>query len=248
MSRPVCPALERTQSGFLCAYSQKPVNPFQWYCLTDYIECPIYVQYVKSRGAVKPEAKPTQTIQPLQTQTTVPVRVEQRVSEPEDELLSAVEAILGRFEEGVKSLGDKWRDYEGSVQETRRNWEREKMKLRQYLMVLQDMVTKYNEELREVELRRSMGLLDEDTFNQLRESLSRRLSGISERIKTLSARFQGVDSEVGQHFRRVVSTSVTPEVSKLRLSLTKLEEMYREGKVSREVYEKLKAELERVIA
>jgi len=243
VSRPVCPALERTQGGFLCAYSQKPVNPFQWYCLTDYIECPIYVQYVKSRGTVKPEVKPTQVIQPLQTTH----RVEQRPPEPEEELLMAAESIVARFEESIKSLGNKWRDYEGSVQETRRVWEREKMKLRQYLTVLQGMISRYNEELREVSLRRNMGLIDEETFNQLRESINKKLSDVSSRVKELSERFQAVESEVSQHFRRVVSTSITPEVSKLKLSLAKLEEMYREGKVGKEIYEKLKAELERVV-
>lgn len=34
----------------------------------------------------------------------------------------------------------------------------------------------------------------------------------------------------------------------MKLSLAKLEEMYRDGKISKEVYEKLKAEIEGVIS
>ncbi len=59
MSRAVCPGLERTASGYVCTYAQRPINPFQWYCFGDYFECPIYVQYMRTKGAqVKAETKP----------------------------------------------------------------------------------------------------------------------------------------------------------------------------------------------
>jgi hypothetical protein len=45
----------------------------------------------------------------------------------------------------------------------------------------------------------------------------------------------------------VLSTSTSAEVISLKLSLSKLEELLKEGKISRETYEKLKKELEELL-
>lgn len=42
---PVCPYLQRTPQGYLCSLTQKPVNPLGWYCIFDYMNCPIYVSH-----------------------------------------------------------------------------------------------------------------------------------------------------------------------------------------------------------
>lgn len=260
MSRAVCPGLEKTATGYLCIYSQRPVNPHAWYCFGDYYECPIYIQYMKTKGVqVKPEAKPTQTIQPLQqtqqaqTQAAQPititatVRAETTTTNAEDELIRNSENLLGKFESNTKSLDDKWRDYENSVQNARQNWEIEKMKLRRYLSILERISAKYNEDLKEIEVRKNMGLINEDTYNKLKDTVQKKLDKITDKLKELNSRYQNVDAQINQHYKRLLVTTVTPEASKLKLSLAKLEEMYKEGKISKDVYEKLKAEIEGVI-
>jgi len=260
MARAVCPGLERTASGYLCTYAQRSINPFQWYCFGDYYECPIYVQYMRSRGAqAKAETKPAQTIQPLQQQqtqqavtatatTTVVTTRTETTLEAEDELIRSSESIIARFEGNAKALNDKWKDYESSVQSTRQNWDTEKAKLRRYIMILERIRNKYGDDLKEVELRRSMGLIDDDTYNKLKDSIQRRFDKVDNKLKELNARYQEIENTINQHYRRLLLTTVTPEVSKLKLSLAKLEEMYRDGKISKEVYEKLKAEIEGVIS
>ena len=261
MSRAVCPGLERTASGYLCTYAQRPINPFQWYCFGDYFECPIYVQYMRTRGAqAKAEAKPSQTVQPLQQQAQQPqqaVTVVQAATtttrvevtgDAEDELIRSSESIISRFEGNAKTLNDKWKDYESSVQSTRQNWEIEKAKLRRYMVILERIRDKYTEDLKEVELRRNMGLINDDTYSKLKDNIQKKLDKISDKLKELNARYQEVESTINQHYKRLLMTTVTPEVSKLKLSLAKLEEMYRDGKISKEVYEKLKAEIEGVIS
>ncbi|WP_054850197.1 hypothetical protein [Vulcanisaeta sp. JCM 14467] len=258
MSRAVCPGLERTASGYMCMYAQRPINPFQWYCFGDYFECPIYVQYMKTKGVqAKAETKPSQTVQPLQQQaqqqtqqiattmqvTAVTTRVEV-TGDTEDELIRSSESIISRFEGSAKTLNDKWKDYENSVQSTRQSWEVEKARLRRYMVILERIRDKYTEDLKEVELRRSMGLINDDAYNKLRDSIQKKLDKISDKLKELNARYQEVESTINQHYKRLLMTTVTPEVSKLKLSLAKLEEMYRDGKISKEVYEKLKAEIE----
>ncbi len=261
MSRAVCPGLERTTSGYLCAYAQRPINPFQWYCFGDYFECPIYVQYMRTRGAqAKAEVKPSQTIQPLQQQaqqqqtqaavapaTAATAQIE-TAGDAEDELIRSSELIISKFESGAKALNDKWKDYENSVQSTRQNWEVEKAKLRRYMVILERIRDRYSEDLKEVELRRSMGLINDDTYNKLKDSIQRKLDKVGNKLKELNSRYQEVESTINQHYKRLLMTTVTPEISKLKLSLTKLEEMYRDGKISKEVYEKLRAEIEGVIS
>lgn len=242
MSRAVCPGLERTASGYVCTYAQRPINPFQWYCFGDYFECPIYVQYMKTRGGAqaKAETKPSQTVQPLQQQaqqqtqqvvTAAPVaataaRVE-IAGDAEDELIRSSESIISKFESNAKSLNDKWKDYENSVQSTRQSWEVEKAKLRRYMVILERIRNKYNEDLKEVELRRSMGLINDDTYNKLKDSIQKKLDRIGDKLKELNTRYQDVESTINQHYKRLLMTTVTPEISKLKLSLAKLEEMYR---------------------
>jgi hypothetical protein len=215
---------------------------------------------MRSRGAqAKAETKPAQTIQPLQQQqtqqavtatatTTVVTTRTETTLEAEDELIRSSESIIARFEGNAKALNDKWKDYESSVQSTRQNWDTEKAKLRRYIMILERIRNKYGDDLKEVELRRSMGLIDDDTYNKLKDSIQKRFDKVDNKLKELNARYQEIETTINQHYRRLLLTTVTPEVSKLKLSLAKLEEMYRDGKISKEVYEKLKAEIEGVIS
>jgi hypothetical protein len=215
---------------------------------------------MRSRGAqAKAETKPAQTIQPLQQQqtqqavtatatTTVVTTRTETTLEAEDELIRSSESIIARFEGNAKALNDKWKDYESSVQSTRQNWDTEKAKLRRYIMILERIRNKYGDDLKEVELRRSMGLIDDDTYNKLKDSIQKRFDKVDNKLKELNARYQEIENTINQHYRRLLLTTVTPEVSKLKLSLAKLEEMYRDGKISKEVYEKLKAEIEGVIS
>ncbi|MFB6470697.1 MAG: hypothetical protein TU36_005635 [Vulcanisaeta sp. AZ3] len=258
MGRPACPGLVRTPNGYICNYAQRSINPFQWYCFGDYYECPIYIQYMKSKSAqVKAEAKPTQSLQSLQQQqaqqtivmtTGITVAHAETPMDAEDELIRSSESILGKFEDNAKSLNDKWKDYESSVQSARQSWEIEKAKLRRYLLILERIQDRYSKDLKEVELRRSMGLMDDDTYNKLKSDIQKKLDNISNKLKELNAKYQELESTINQHYKRLLATTVTPEVSKLKLSLAKLEELYRDGKISKEMYEKLKAEIEEVIS
>lgn len=61
MSRlPICPYLQKNpQGGYTCSLAQRPVNPLGWYCVFDYAQCPIYMNYISriSLGERKAERK-----------------------------------------------------------------------------------------------------------------------------------------------------------------------------------------------
>ncbi len=244
MSRPTCPGLERRGNSYYCSYGGRPVNPFQWYCLGAYRECPIYVQ-ASREAQVKPELKPAHAIvQPIPQTPTTPATIE---GEMEDALVKSGEEIIARFEEAARVLNEKWSDYENSVKDAWKSWETERVKLRRLIAVLEKAKGKYEADLKEVELRKSMGLLSEDAYEKLKGSLSARLERLSAKLGELNSRIQQVENILSQHYKRLLTTTITPEAGRLRLSLARLEELYREGRISREVYERLRAELERVV-
>ncbi|OYT25998.1 MAG: hypothetical protein B6V02_02575 [Thermoprotei archaeon ex4572_64] len=262
MSRPVCPALRRTETGFICEYTGKPVNPFAWYCLLDYYTCPIYVAQVKEgkRVEAKAEIKPIEIEEKPEEKRIEVEEVEEKavekilekrelleLPEPEDAIIEHVSQMLSKFESGVKNLDSKWRDYEDSVNSVRYDWEKSKAVLSQYLTILERMISRFNIDLKEVELRRNSGILDESTYLKLKDDLNRKLEKLSVKYSELKSKFSEIDNVIYQHVKRVIITTPTPEVSRLRISLARLEDMYREGRVSKEVYIKLKSELERLL-
>ncbi|MFP3239740.1 MAG: ABC transporter ATP-binding protein [Caldivirga sp.] len=55
---PVCPYLQRTPQGYVCSITQRSVNPLGWYCVFDYMNCPIYIGHLSRMAGVKgPERK-----------------------------------------------------------------------------------------------------------------------------------------------------------------------------------------------
>ena len=59
-----CPLLTKVDNTFICKYLGKNVNPFMWYCLSDYFTCPHYIEY-RRRGGItetKPEEKPSEVV------------------------------------------------------------------------------------------------------------------------------------------------------------------------------------------
>ncbi|MGB9705958.1 MAG: hypothetical protein ACPL3C_10950, partial [Pyrobaculum sp.] len=66
-------------------------------------------------------------------------------------------------------------------------------------------------------------------------------------LDEVKSKYAALEEGLGAHFKRVLSTSTSAEVISLKLSLSKLEELLKEGKISRETYEKLKKELEELL-
>jgi len=122
----VCPVLRRGEAGFACGYTNKPIDPFSWYCIGNYTECPIFIRY--SREERRPAApKPEEAPKPLAE--VLPLAPERPEAEFEKAIKPVIDNVVLKYDDLVKKLDDAWKDYENNVVGARRQWEVEKMSL-----------------------------------------------------------------------------------------------------------------------
>ncbi len=238
----VCPALRRSEGGFVCGYTGKPVNPFDWYCIGNYAECPVYVRY----KAQQPAQQQTQQQEQAQVVQLAQVAAVERAEADFDKAIKpVVDNVVMKYDELLKKLDESWHSYESSVLSYKRQWEVEKLVLRRSLDLLSASIANYERALKELELKRD--LIPEDQYSKARQEIEEKLNGLKALLEDVERRYSSIEEVLGQHFKRVLSTSTNAEVINLRVSLGKLDELLKEGKISKEAYERLKKELEGVL-
>lgn len=236
----VCPALRRGEGGFICSYTNKAIDPFSWYCIGNYGECPIFIRFSREKTAPRPvEEQPKPVAEVLQLPSE---RVE---TEFEKAIKPVIDNIVLKYDDLVKKLDNMWREYENDVVNARKQWEVEKMSLLRAHELLGRTMGDYEKMLAQLELKREF--MSIDTYEGLRKELVEKLEALRSLSDEVKAKYTALEESLGSHFRRVLSTSTTAEVISLKLSLSKLDELLREGKISRETYEKLKKELEELL-
>lgn len=238
----VCPALRRVEGGFVCSYNNKPIDPFSWYCIGNYTECPIFIRF--SREVTRPAAPPPEAA-PKPLAEVLPLAAEKPSGEFERAIKPVIDNVILKFDDLVKKLDGAWKEYEENVVNIRRQWEVEKMSLLRSQELLSRTIADYEKNLAELELKRDF--LPPEAYEQLRRDLEEKLASLRALLDEVKAKYDALEESLGVHFRRVLSTSTSAEVISLKLSLSKLEELLQEGKISRETYERLKKELEELV-
>ncbi len=246
----VCPALRREGDMYICSFTNKPVNPYAWYCFLDYITCPIYIRH---RAAIetKPETQQVQTIESAEVKPveTKPVEVAVKPSrEYEDMIIEDLEKIIQDFENRVSELDRKWREYEEYVNNTRTQFDKQRILIEHHLELLKRIISMYELDLKELDYRKDLGILDDEQYSKLREEIENRLSKLRRVFDELYRRFEYISGGIISHVKKLLTVVPTPEVGKMRVILTRLDELLRDGKISREVYERLKRELESLLS
>ena len=244
----MCPGLVRREDGtFICSYANRPINPYAMSCFLDYITCPIYIRYraeARTRPPEKPEAKPVAEEKPA---------VEKPVTEPavmrefEDLVVEDLGGLLSTYENKVQELDMKWRDYEQSVLSTRSEFDKTRVLIEHHLELLKRTILMYELSLKELEYRRSIGMIDEEQYNKLREEITGRLDKLRKTFEEYANKFDNLIANLSAHIKRVLLLVPSPEVGKMRLVLARLDELLREGKITYEIYDKLKRELENIV-
>ncbi|MGC8597727.1 MAG: hypothetical protein ACP5NY_07420 [Thermocladium sp.] len=245
MGASTCPALKRGAGGFICGYTNKQVNPFNWYCLGDYYSCPVYI--AQSRAAPqlpqaekKPETKPE--VKPITVVTTTPV-----VTDPEDAIINSIQSLVEKLGGEVRNMEDRWREYESYTIKTKSYFDQSSPVISQYISLLESTLNRYRDELKEVELRKELGTIDSDAYAKLKEELGRKLDKLDNQLKDFKERYGDLSNRVMNHYRRIIMTSESPESAKIRMSLAKLDELLKNGKISKDVYDKLRGDLEKLV-
>lgn len=248
----ICPALKRSEQGYVCSLNNKPVNPFVWYCVGNYVECPIYVSNKDKlseppRGETQ-EAKVEQAPQPPE-HTIIPLSSapEVKAVDVDEGVTSFIDAVLSKYEDYVRSLDSEWSKYESDVIGGRKSWEVEKVRLMEHLSLINNTIEAYEKRLKELDVRRMLGTIPEEKYLELRDNIQAKIGKLSELSAAFSSRLRLVEEGLKAHMRRIVSTSTRPDAIGVRYALERLENLVMEGRISRELYEKLKAELEELV-
>ncbi len=249
----VCPALKRQGDTYICEYTGRPVNPYAWSCLLDYYTCPIYIRHqAAAKAAEKPEQRLVESAETT-TAASAAITAEAKPAEVttpreyEELIIDDLRRIISEYENKVQDLNEKWNTYEKSVNDTRLSFSKDRILIEHHLELLKRAIIMYETDLKELDYRRSVGLLDDEQYVKLRDEIESRLSKLKKEYEELSRRYGEVTSGISTHVRRLLTITPSLEVSKMRLVLARLDELLREGKISQEIYEKLKREIESLV-
>ncbi len=256
MSSPnICPGLRKDEKGkFYCAYAGgTEVDPAYMPCLSDYWECPYYISYKEREEELEKEVEVEEEHKEEIQETAFEEKALERVEEVPVEVPKE-EKIEERLTERLDEISSKavdlnrlWETYDKEARLLIDQWEEIKDELEKYLMSIQQSIDTYISELSKLDVKYKVGIIDEELYNELKSDLERKISEKRFLQDELIKKLNEAERLVMPHFKRVKVSEVKPEIAKLRIALSKLEQKYREGKVSEEVYLKLKGELENKI-
>jgi len=241
----VCPGLYKDARGkFYCKYAGgAEVDPAFMPCLMEYWDCPYYVQWTKREKAEREEVKPAPSVsEPV---TAPPqqllVSAEPLAGAPRyEELSSRLESLINRASE----LSRAWEEYEKAAREVIESWEELRDTLEKELLEIDSSLEAYVSELERIELKHKLGVLDDSQFEELKSELDKKIAEKTAEKEEIRKKLDELDRLVIPHYKRVKVAEVKPEIAKLRLALSKLEQKYREGSISEEAYKSVKTELE----
>jgi len=235
----VCPALYRDKEGrFICSYAQQEVDPVFMPCLSNYAECPIFS--AASRAEIEEAEKPELRIEEV-TEVVEKPKIEKIEEEREEkELVDKFEEILKEIDE----IDSRWVAYESSANRLLKTWDNLRNEALRALASIDSTLQTYTEELKEIEFKHEMGLLDEESFHDIKEKLESGLRKYEDIRVRIIEYLDTIEDRVAQHYQRLKITSAKPDIGKLKISLMKLEEMHAQGKIDKNTYEKIKSEIE----
>ena len=208
-------------------------------CLSNYTECPIF-----SSTPPPPEAKEVEIIEePAQPAEEVVEVVERPIVEKveeERELINKFEDILKEIDE----VDSRWIAYESSANRLLELWDSLRNEALRILASIDSTLRTYTEEIKEVELKHEMGLLDEESFREIKEKLENGFKKYENIRIQIIEYLDTIENRIDQHYQRLKVTVAKPDIGKLKISLMKLEELYNQGKIDKNTYEKIKSEIE----
>ena len=263
-SENICPGLYRDEKGkFYCAYAGGiEVDPAFMPCLAEYWECPYYIghkekekaeeeaeeaapQVVEEAPAESAAVEVQETVEattPEAAETGITVETAP-VAEEKADVLGEIDSIAER----AISLNDLWEKYDREARSLIEAWEEVRENAEKIVLSLQQSIDTYLGELSKLEVKHRIGVITDDVYEELRSELERKIAEKRELQESIVSKINEVERLILPHFKRVKVSEAKPEIAKLRLALSKLEEMYKTGQISEDTYRKLKNEIEEKI-
>lgn len=244
----ICPALRREKSGaFICSYVNTEINPGIMPCLENWAECPIYAHYSR----IKPKETEIEKTIPRETVVTeVEEKPEVKPVELVREEISEEEILireLSEIERRVIEITNLWDEYQKNALSLIQKWDQINRKIEQLLSGVKSSLEAAQKEVKEIQVRFKLGLISEDLYNEAMTNLDNQIEALEEIKNNVEESRNRVFRMIMPHIKRIKATEAKPEVGKLRMGIIKLDQMFKEGKISEDLYKKLRTELERKI-
>lgn len=249
----VCPYLYKDSRGtFMCAVMNKNVDPGLMPCVSNFRSCNFYATALsKPTPAVEQAQQPSLSTEqpvipiPLAPEQLRPqIEMEERgIEEMEEELLSHAK----RVEELALNLSEKWKEYESEARRLIELWEEVSETGQQVASALSNVISMYEQLSASFDSLYKSGELSESSYRDLKEEALNGLEKYKNLKQNVETMLKNVERLVLPHLQRIKVAEARPDLGKLRLSLMKLEQLYKEGKVGEETYQRVRQGLEKKI-
>jgi len=244
-----CPYLYRDERDrFMCHATRHAVDPALMPCLSDFLECPYYKEETARREAEKEAEKEARVEAPAAPEEReIPVvTVPEAAAEIEEKEYAEyrVLALLTNVDSICDRLDESWTSYEKEVNNLLSLWEEIERESKLILEAVNNVLDTYNKIIVDLEYKLKNKLISEADYKELREKTKQVIDRYEELKERIISRFREAEKRVMPHFQRVKMEEAKPLLGRLRLTLIRLQDMRKEGKISEEAYTKLREELE----
>lgn len=222
-----CPALYRVDDKFMCKFSESEVNPALLPCLSDYATCPVYIRAMK--------AKPSEEEGAVEVTETVPIE-----ALPVEDIFSKLASI----ERDLMRLNSHWASYESATKEVLKRWLETREDVLKRLSSIDQIVQSLMNEKKELEIWKEMGLISEEYYEKEAKELKERVDRLEDERSKLVDYLEKLEEATDSHHKRIIIASARAEISKLKISLAKLNQLFERGEIDKETYERVRSEIE----
>jgi len=148
---------------------------------------------------------------------------------------------IKEFDDRLSALDTMWSEYHSGVIRALELWRDLKREIQGKIAELQGLIEYCQERLKEVDIKAKIGLIDEGEASALSEELRMTINESSETLSRLQKELANTNSRVEEHIRRVALQVLLSSEKEFKERIARLESLYREGKISEELYKKMRS-------
>jgi len=148
---------------------------------------------------------------------------------------------IKEFDDRLSALDTMWSEYHSGVIRALELWRDLKREIQGKIAELQGLIEYCQERLKEVDIKAKIGLIDEGEASALSEELRMTIDESNETLSRLQKELANTNSRVEEHIRRVALQVLLSSEKEFKERIARLESLYREGRISEELYKKMRS-------
>ena len=158
--------------------------------------------------------------------------------------MAEVGDALNRYETELEEVERTWKNYREIVKRLLNSWIIDKPKILSRLSELEGLLQKYQDELKELNIRYELGLMSEEELRKSIESIEKEMQKLNEHVEELRQRLTNIERLCLVHAFQARLPFTGASIREIKEKISRLEELKRQGRLLDEVYVKIKRELE----